>query len=704
MAMVRSRVPGLRSFSHYAPRLEWCSIKQIVRKSQFSLTYGSVVVLMPNTPKMTHPDTFRTHRLRVSSPLCLFIGVWIVCLGGCTSPSGYREQADEAAYTILDEAWPLVTGHEEDGFTILPAEQTLRRRLLLDQRLPISSPSSAGSADSKLIEQWPDASYIDARSEGLSEKETNALASEALQLTLFEALQVAAYNSRDYQSQKESVYQTALRLDLQRDAFRATWAGVVDSVLSSSLGATSETNGITNSGSLDVTKRFENGMQFTSLLAVDLANLLSGQNQSSMGLRLDSSLSIPLLRGSGRFVVTEPLTQAERDVVYSIYGFERFKRTFAVQIASSYLSVLQQQDRVDNAVENYERVVASTRRARRLSDAGRLPEIQVDQSVQDELRARNSWISAMQSYQRALDGFKISLGLPTDALIELDRNEFDVLLSDPRFERYLRPSSESEEEQVPPADAPVVLASPSNSDAGPLELNEQDAIIIALLNRLDLRVTVGEIVDAQRGVAIAADNLRADVTLLGRASLGESRSLSSAGLDDAQLRTDRGFYSLMLGIDLPLERTSERNSYRNALIGYEQTVRALQNAEDGVKFDVRNILRDLLEARETIKIQAESVRVAQRRVDSTNLFLQAGRAEIRDLLEAQNALNSAQDALTDAVVNYRIGELELQRDMGVLTIRSDGLWTEFDPESVDLDLIREQIDANRMISSAPAQD
>jgi outer membrane protein TolC len=644
--------------------------------------------LPPNTPLKPSLRAFITR-----GPLLALAA--LLPLSGCKAPADYRSEADTVASDILDQAWPEVTGRAEEGFTILPAEQTLRRRLMLDQRLPMSTPASVGSDADRRIEQWPDDGYVDSRSPGYMPERTADLRSEPLKLTLLEALQAAAYNSRNYQSQKESVYQAALRLDLQRDSFRSTWAGVVDSVVSSSLGANSETNGVTNSGSIDVSKQFENGSRFTSILAVDLVNLLSGNRDSSTGLSLDSSLSIPLLRGSGKFVVTEPLTQAERDVVYSIYSFERFKRSFAVQIASSYLSVLQQQDRVRNSVENYERVVTSTRRARRLADAGRLPEIQVDQTVQDELRARNSWISALQSYERVLDGFKTTLGLPTDALVELDRREFDLLLNAPRFERYLQASTESGEVQVPAADAPVVLIPPSDEDAGPLELDETDAILIALLKRLDLRIAVGEIVDAQRGVAIAADNLRADVTLLGSASLGESRSLGSANLSDAQIRPDRGFYSLLLGIDLPFERTSERNSYRNALIAYEQTVRALQDAEDSVKLDVRGVLRDLLEARETIKIQAEAVRVAQRRVDSTDLFLQAGRAEIRDLLDAQNALNSSQDALTNAVVNYRIGELELQRDLGVLDVRSDGLWTEFDPTTVDLNEIRELIEANR---------
>lgn len=635
-------------------------------------------------------DPRRLHREIVALSV-----ISLIALAGCRSPSSYRAEADEVAKDILDTKWEQATGRSEDGFTITPAERTLREQLLLEQRLPVSSPASAGSKYDPRIEQWPDSSYTEETSEGYLPDAEPLTEGEPIQLTLLDALQVAAFNNRNYQSQKDFVYQSALRLDLERDAFRATWSGVVDSVVSASLNDTGDTVGVETSPSLQVSRQFKNGMRFTSLLAVDLVNLLNGSKESSAGLSLDTSLEIPLLRGSSRFVVTEPLTQAERDVVYAIYSFERFKRSFAVQIASNYLSVLQQQDRVRNSVENYERVVASTRRARRLADAGRLPGIQVDQSVQDELRARNSWISAVQSYERALDGFKITLGMPTDANIQLDRSEFDKLLGLSRFERYLEPSSEETDVQVPPADAPVVLDPPSNADAGPFELPEEEAILIALMNRLDLRVSVGEIVDAQRGVAIAADNLRADVTLLGRASLGESRSLSSADQPDAQLRTDRGFYSLLLGIDLPFERTSERNSYRNALINYEQTIRDLQDAEDSVKLDVRNVLRDLLEFRETIKIQAEAVRVAQRRVDSTDLFLQAGRAEIRDLLEAQNALNSAQDALTNAVVSYRIGELELQRDLGVLEVRSSGLWTEFDPSAIDMNEIRELIEANR---------
>ncbi|MFH1573985.1 MAG: TolC family protein, partial [Acidobacteriota bacterium] len=376
-------------------------------------------------------------------------------------------------------------------------------------------------------------------------------------------------------------------------------------------------------------------------------------------------------------VVTEPLTQAQRDVVYAIYGFERYKRTFSVRIASDYLSVLQQLDQVENARENYRSLVASTRRAVRLAEAGRLPEIQVDQARQNELRARDRWVGSRESYRRRLDTFKISLGLPPDAAIELDQSELERLseVSDRLSASTIQP----DEDEAPPADAPIVLVEPDRRGAGPLEMEERDAIILALDRRLDLRVEVGRVYDSQRGVVIAADQLRADLTLLGSGSIGAGRSLSSVSLDDAEVRTDEASYSTLLNLDLGLERTAERNAYRNSLIDLERAVRDVQALEDEIKLEIRNGLSGLLESRESTAIQVESVAVAQRRVESTNLFLEAGRAEIRDLLEAQEALVSAQNALTAALVSYRVGELELQRDLGVLEVNERGLWQEYVP-------------------------
>jgi outer membrane protein TolC len=136
---------------------------------------------------------------------------------------------------------------------------------------------------------------------------------------------------------------------------------------------------------------------------------------------------------------------------------------------------------------------------------------------------------------------------------------------------------------------------------------------------------------------------------------------------------------------LPLERTAERNDYRNSLISLERAVRNVQILEDRVKLTIRNQLRDMLESRESLNIQAQSVLVAERRVESTELFLEAGKpqTQIRDLLEAQDALLIAQNRLTFAAVSYRLAELELQSDMGLLRVNEKGLFQEYSPEEIN---------------------
>jgi len=626
--------------------------------------------------------------------LVVFFAVASALSGGCSTAPWYRKEANQVAYANVRQA-QLEALDRSEPFTVEQPAETLRKRLLLDQQLPHAGPASLGTDELTPIAQWPDAGYFEPTDKA-PEPFLPSQTGETLHLSLTDALQVAAQSSRDYQSQKEQVYLAALALDLERDEFRFTWAGVAQSVYTAELNAQEvviddqgntrleDVRGFEHSGTLEVTKRFKNAMTVTGLIGIDLVKLLTLERSYSRGLFFDGTVVLPLLRGSSRLVVTEPLTQAERDAIYAIYEFERFKRIFAVNVAREYLGVLQQLDQLANAEQNYRRLIASTRWARRLADAGWLPEIQVDQARQDELRASNRWILARESYGRQLDAFKILLGLPPDAEMELDEGELDRLRE--QAAHVVTPATApAQETESVPADAPIELVPPRRVGGGRYEMDEDQALALALEHRLDLRTVLGRIDDAQRKVVVAADGLQADLALLGGASLGERRRLALADLEDARLRFSEGRYTLAADVDLPLERTAERNVYRTSLIALERAVRDAQELEDEIKFQIREALRALLEARETARIQAEAVRVAERRVISTDLFLQAGRAEVRDVLEAQEALISAQNALTAALVQYRVAELELQRDLGLLYVNEEGLWREFELDAVTED-------------------
>ena len=607
-------------------------------------------------------------------PILVFATAYL-SLMGCQTPASYRLEADKVSNTIIREKQIQALGKIEE-FNIERPGDILRHRLLIGQNLPYSGKGSLGTNKLEKIEHWPEKDHP--KTDAHSSQNLEAITDKPIKLSLLGALQVGARNSLEYQTEKELVFQSALDLDLERSEFRKVFSAQAENLLSTDLSGESTITGNQTSGSIGLSKTLKSGAEFSASLAVDLVKLLTQDLASSFGIVGDATISIPLLRGSGRHIITEPLTQAERNVVYAIYEFERFKTNFAVNIARDYLEVLKKLDEIENASENYRNLIASTSRARSLADAGRVTEIEVDQALQNELRARNRWISAQEAYKNSLDSFKGLLGLPPDAYVELDISELDTLLS-PALK--IIEGDDSEEElgdkgDTLPVNEPLEVVKPSQKNAGPFEMDAHTAIELGLKNRLDLRVAEGKVYDAQRKVVIYADALRAELTLFGRAELGESRSIGTADLENARLRTGKGIYSALLTLDLPFERTAERNAYRNSYIALEQAVRDVQGLEDEIKLSIRKGLRDMHESIESLKIQSRALLLAQKRVKSTNMFYEAGRAQMRDLLEAQEALISAKNGLTSAAAAYKTAEWEFQRDAGLLWINERGLWEE----------------------------
>ena len=589
----------------------------------------------------------------------------------------YRRNADRAAERGIASAQQRALGKTET-VNVDSAGETLRKRLLLDQDLQHGGPASEG------VRELPDTDYWKA-GKHLVAAETNSPAQAqetVLRLGLLEALQVSARNSREYSDAKESLFKAALAMDLEKDAFRATFASLLSAEYTQGEPAQNAQPAVdggtadaataadppgSGTGEAGVTHKWANGVELTGRITLDLVKLVSQEAGSSLGVLADASVSIPLWRGAGPNIVGEPLKQSEQDLLYEVYAFERFKRVFAVSVAEEYLGVLEQAREVLNTEENYKGLVAAARRSRRLADAGRLPEFQFDQAVQNELRARTRWVEAQQRHQSRMDAFKVALGLPPDARIALLPDELDRLRG--VAERLAGGKTPERAADVPPADEPVTLEPPGRGQPGAFELEPERADALALQNRLDLKTAESKVADAQRKVYVTADALRGEVTLLGKAQAGGIGAASAGG----------GAFSGLLTLDPPFERTAERNAYRNSLIDLEQSVRRYQELEDQIKLGVRDTLRTLLQEREGVLVQLQAVKLAEKRVRSTDMLLRAGRAQVRDLLESQEALLGAQNALTASIVSYRVAELGLQRDLGLLEVSADGLWNEYDP-------------------------
>jgi outer membrane protein TolC len=527
----------------------------------------------------------------------LFAVALIVSIGGC-SRQHYKEDADKEVYGIINRKW-------QDDF----GQKT-------NYRISDVKPSQN---DIKVEDILPKTRVY----------------------SLAQAVALATAQNRDYQTQKESLYKSALNLTGTRYQYALKWFGTIDSTYTDNKSTGADDVDLNISGGASKQQLLLDGVLINASIAIDWIRFLTGDPRHTIGSVLSGDLTVPLLGSGGGKVAQENLTQAERDVLYQIRTFNRYRQTFVVSVIDDYYNVLQRGDAVTNAENNYKRQRDSKLRLDMLAEAGREPRINVDEAEQRMLSAENAWVTAQQSYQQALDQFKIRLALPTDADIELDSNELEALkaayeagVSDPNY-------------------------------------SAEVAIETALARRLDLANTKDEVEDAARKLELAADGLGVQLNLTG------SMDVDSADKTRfTRLQFQQGIYSLGWNVDLPLDRKSQRNAYRSALITFTKSQRDYENGIDNVKLQIRNAYRQLRERAESYRIQQLSLKLAERRLENNQLLLDAGRADVRLLLDSQDALVNAQNQLTAALVNHTIAKLNFFRDVGVLQVRPDGMWEE----------------------------
>lgn len=512
----------------------------------------------------------------------------------CLLPAEYAAEADRSVYAIVQERRDQLAAGGD--FTIDPPADSLRQRLQAGQTLQ--------------------------------------------DLSLEELLVAAAENSREYRTRRENLYLAALDLTLERwrygiqpAAGASASVGGADGVG----GGESFSAGVLSS--VGFTKLLGSGAEVAGDIGLDLFRDISQGDGWDALSNLSLSISQPLLRGFGSRVVYEPLTQAERNVLYEARTYERFRRTFAYDVLVRYFNILRQLDNLGNQRENARSLARLRERNEAFAEAGQLNEIQVDQARQDELRARNQVIDSERNLQTSLDDFKLILGLPVDTPLGL---RADDSLDPARW-------------RLDGLDPPLQLV-----------------VDTALQRRFDHLNVLERVQDAERKVYVAADALRAGlgVGLSGGASSAEGRPL------DYGPDTGRD-WRLSLDLDLPVNNLPERNAYRERLIQLERARRDAQESADVITADLRDALRSLYAARQSYEIQANAVELADRRVESTELSLEAGRASTRDVLESKEDLLSAQISRTSALIEYILSALAVYRDMELLTVTEQGVDVDF---------------------------
>ncbi len=369
------------------------------------------------------------------------------------------------------------TGLTQDpsGETRLGEEETqVRSGTSLEELATSGVGSEAGEDGEGLIEKIrPRAIEFDeAFAAGYSE-EINPYVIDAR-----EALILALENSRAYQFALEDVYLVALALTLQRFNFTpqinaglgpgGTFAGGFptnpgNSYLYRTLETGNQTSTLALGSALGIGKFTSFGASIVGNVANSTVINFLGNSTSPVVTTSNSFLPlqifIPFLQGGGRAVALENLTQAERNLLYQIRDFARFRKEFFVSILAGgpvsgggpgdpsigflqLLSTLQTVEINAKTVEAFRRVEIVFNELAQGAASNVTP---LDLSnVESNLRgAEFSFVTSANNYRSFLDSYKLQLGLPPDTPLILDTqgilsgfrdvfNEVEELDSQPR--------------------------------------------------------------------------------------------------------------------------------------------------------------------------------------------------------------------------------------------------------------------------------
>jgi hypothetical protein len=567
-------------------------------------------------------------------------------------------------------------------------------------------------------------------------------------LTMEKAFQLAMLNSRYYQYELENVYLNALPVALQRFSFSPQFvAGLspttgiagagsgggigggilptqnpATSFLYSTRGTGSQTSTLNYGTVAGVGKLFDNGAKVLASFANQLVFNFVGKNpmQPTVHSYIPIQAVIPFLRGGGRAVTLEALTQAERNLLYAVRSFALFRQQFTVATlaggieqtfgvstttggfstggnidpTTGFLNVVEDVAIVENNQKNlsvFERFALVYKELINGETSG-LSQLQLDQVNQQVQNARATLISSQTTYRNDLDSYKIQLGMPPDIPIIIDRSRTKPFKT--VFEKIdqwsLSPKRELRQldgivNELPKLEDLVldgrsainVFTDPTGGTLEDLLLSAERT---ALENRLDLMNARAQLYDTWRQIRVQANALKGvfNVAVTNQYLTPPTTNNPFGFVNQAQQ------FSLVLNAELPLVRVAERNNFRTALINYQRQRRTLQNTEDFIKNQLRSEIRQMqqlyIQYQVTKRALVLSVTIKDQSFEQIIAPPQPGvssqgAVQTNNLIGAQGQIIGNENSLVTQWYQYQLYRLQVYRDLGTLPIDE---WEAFD--------------------------
>jgi len=227
-------------------------------------------------------------------------------------------------------------------------------------------------------------------------------------------------------------------------------------------------------------------------------------------------------------------------------------------------------------------------------------------------------------------------------------------------------------------------------ELNPFDMPLEEAVEVALDNRLDLKNVQAFVMDARRKVEVAANQLQAVLNITAAGDI-RTKPLGPGNDNPFAFRGDESNIRLGIQFTTPIQLVQQRNNYRAVLIGYQQARRNFMRVEDQVKLDVRTAWRNIDLFRQNFETAKSNLRAAVIQydiaVDRSNAPTGAtpagggggaggGANQGLNILNALRSLLEAQNQVIQIWVGYEQNRINIHNSMGVLTLDEQGFWTD----------------------------
>ncbi len=564
----------------------------------------------------------------------LTLGLALVCLAGCSSS---MDEIDRRVADMLQNRSVAIDANRSPapvvGRNFANHEHNAEQRR---QELNPSPATTNPKAETLTYNVESEAADVSKKLDGYAvnaygNDPTGAGLENALELNLAGAWRQSQKTAREYLNSEEDYILAVIRLLTEQHRWEPRLFNDTSFIASNRWDDGSPTPALNVINTLRAQKRLPYGGEVEARWIAGASQDL--REQVSAGYTQSSSLvlaaNVPLLRGAGN-VAREPLIQAERDLVYQARTFERFRRSFLVNIANDYFQLIQTQAQIANQERSLKSLQLFRDGTQARVDAGRIPAFNVSIAENDVLNAQASLASLRETYILQLDRFKVRLGLDVASKVVI---------------------------------RPLALEVPLPATT------LDDATHAALEYRLDLQNARDRVDDAKRAVDNAENNLLPDLNVGGRAALSTDADRDIGGLSfspgDANVE---GTATL----SLPLDRQIEKYGLRQATIALQQRGRSAELLRDNIVVAVRGALRNIDLAAFQFKLAEQQVEINKRRLEEQ--LLKIDTVEPRDVVQSENDLLSAENRRDQAKTNLRNAVLNYLLESDQMRVAPDGMF------------------------------